>query len=555
MTFKAYKISDGQNNLMLTSEYDTDIALAGYTTDDNFGHLWNFLNRLTGQNKEQSGGRSENLLAVARVIGNDTVQFNFGNLTNYSVTTELGNTEADVTAFNNFITLLRNGNGYFIYKIFRYNSTLQPSDLLAVKPIPFEFGTTEDMAKFALTANDIQMAVNNSKLTFDATNGLTVQNGGLHIISADGTTTLMEYDPTGNALRIIGNGEFTGTIHATEGEFTGDVSADTLVAHKGDIGGFIIQNNGLYSKNGAVLTEDGYEIDNSLIKLLGEEGRIDAENINLGVGAHINKYIQLGNAFLWNPDDVDAKGKLLEAGPIELNQNGQLKLGQITLNGSESQIYGKSFSIKPDQANFSNINVSGKISTAIFEQNHVQSVGGSMIFKPSYKIEHYESNANGDVLTLNEKFLGEIDNGAVKNYVYLVKADGSIVPETISIVSKNDTNKTVVLSSNLNLSTSDDLNPLVSLIDIGTEGSLIIGINSNDAGTGSLKPRGLTITEFTTGVPQNPKVFLGDLDKSGITFIDVGTKKGFGLYSDNVYLTGSLTTIIEKILLTPFLQE
>ena len=563
IAFQAYKIEEGQNILMdPNSEYDTDIAMAGHTTE--FGHIWSFLNRLTGQKQDESGERA-NLLTIARTIGVDTVQFNFGKLNYYSVTEELGNTQADVELFNKFIKLLNEENIYFIYKIFTYHShALEPAsgDLLAMKAIPLEFGTSEDMARFALTANTIQMAVNNSKLVFDATNGLTIQNGGLRIISMDGTTTLMEYNPTGNALTIVGNGEFTGTVHATEGSFTGDVSANTLIAHGGDIGGFIIQNNGLYSKSGAVQTETGYNTDGSLIKLLGENGRIDAENINLGVGAHINKYIQLGSAFLWNPNDSDANNTLLEAGAVKLSQTGELKLGQITLNGPGSEIYGNSFSIKPDQANFSNINASGKISTVVFEQNHLQSVGGSMMFKPSYKIVEQSNNT----LILDEEFLGNEGD-----YVYLVKADGSTIPGLIQIGFKRGNMVTV--------STQLPAETLVSLIDLGTYGDLIIGINSNDNETNYLKPRGMTISEFYISgdgllakgdiagtyvdvmvrgedgseslfasdgridTSQNPKVFLGDLDKSGINFMsDEITHKGFGLYSENVYLTGSLTT-------------
>ena len=503
------------------------------------------------------------LLTVAHTIGVDTVQFNFGQLTYYSVTEELGNTQADVELFNKFIKLLNEENIYFIYKIFTYHShALEPAsgDLLAMKAIPLEFGTSENMARFALTANDIQMTVNNSKLIFDATDGLTIQNGGLHIIGMDGTTTLMEYNPTGNALKIVGNGEFTGTIHATEGSFTGDVSANTLIARGGDIGGFIIQNNGLYSKEGAEKTEAGYNTDGSLIKLLGEDGRIDAENINLGVGAYINKYIQLGNARLWNPNE--ANGTLLEAGAVKLSQTGKLELGQITLDGPKSKIYGSSFSITPDQATFNNINASGKISTVVFEQNHLQSVGGSMMFKPSYKIVEQANNT----LILDEKFLGNVGD-----YVYLVKENGTTIPGLIQIGVVNG--NTVTVSTQLPAET------LVSLIDLGQNGDIIIGINSNDSETNYLKPRGLTITEFDNsnskllakgdtegtyvdvmvpgdngnelllvsdgyvGVSQNPKVFLGDLDNSGINFMSGEiTHKGFGLYSENVYLIGSLTT-------------
>ena len=169
-----------------------------------------------------------------------------------------------------------------------------------------------------------------------------------------------------------------------------------------------------------------------------------------------------------------------------------------------------------------------------------------MIFKPSYKVEDCRTINNKTVLTLDKEFLGKIDEDKVKNYVYLVKEDGSLI-QNLSIIEKNSEYKTVTLSSNLNLSSEDGSSPLVSLIDIGTEGSLVIGINSNDGGTGFLRPCGLTIAEFNNNNSfQNPKVFLGDLDKSGIIFKGSQGLKGFGLYSENVYLTGSLTTQIDN---------
>ena len=404
--------------------------------------------------------------------------------------------------------------------------------------VPIRYGTSDDMAKFAVTAASINAAVGRSKLEFNA-DGLTIKNGQFEIRDND-SNPLLQYIPPlegedNGLLKIIGSGEFSGTIHATNGDFTGKVSATT-----GDIGGFIIDSNGLYSKGGAE-TENGYDISNSNIQLLGESGRIYAENISLGTGAEINKYIQLGKAKLWNPDHEDASNKLLEAGGINLSQTGEL-----TLDGADSKIFGRSFSITPEMATFSNINVYGKISTVVFEQNHVQSVGGSMIFKPSYKVESCRTTNNKTVLTLDKEFLGKIDEDKVKNYVYLVKEDGSLI-QNLSIIEKNSEYKTVTLSSNLNLSSEDGSSPLVSLIDIGTEGSLVIGINSNDGGTGFLRPCGLTIAEFNNNNSfQNPKVFLGDLDKSGIIFKGSQGLKGFGLYSENVYLTGSLTTQIDN---------
>lgn len=402
--------------------------------------------------------------------------------------------------------------------------------------VPIRYGTSDDMAKFAVTAASINAAVGRSKLEFNA-DGLTIKNGQFEI-KDNNSNPLLQYIPPlegedNGLLKIIGSGEFSGTIHATNGDFTGKVSATT-----GDIGGFIIQNGGLYSKGGAE-TESGYDINSSNIKILGKDGRIEAENITLGIGAKIDKYIELGKAKLWNPDHKEASGKLLEAGGVKLSQTGEL-----TLEGDNSKISGRLFSITPELATFQNINVSGKISTAVFEQNHIQSVGGSMMFKPSYKINSQSSNTVIIDKKATEDFLGEVGD-----YVYLVKQDGTTIDGLIQIDGING--NTIMLSKQMPNDT------LVSMIILGKEKDLIIGINSNNGPDPSnfLKPCGFTITEFTLGgttgnkyvdMTQNPKVFFGDLDKSGITFTDSQDLKGFGLYSENVYLTGSLTTQIDN---------
>ena len=403
--------------------------------------------------------------------------------------------------------------------------------------VPIRYGTSDDMAKFAVTAASINAAVGRSKLEFNA-DGLTIKNGQFEIKDND-NNPLLQYIPPlegedNGLLKIIGSGEFSGTIHATNGDFTGKVSATT-----GDIGGFIITNNGLYSKWGIKETENGYDTSGSNIKLIsgenGESSEIYAENITLGIGAKIDKYIELGKAKLWNPDHEDASDKLLEAGGVKLSQTGEL-----TLEGDSSKISGRLFSITPELATFQNINVSGKISTAVFEQNHIQSVGGSMMFKPSYKINSQSSNTVIIDKKATEDFLGEVGD-----YVYLVKQDGTTIDGLIQIDGING--DTIKLSKQMPNDT------LVSMIILGKEKDLIIGINSNNGPDPSnfLKPCGFTITEFTLGgttgnkhvdMTQNPKVFFGDLDKSGITFTDSQDLKGFGLYSENVYLTGSLTT-------------
>lgn len=94
--------------------------------------------------------------------------------------------------------------------------------------------------------------------------------------------------------------------------------------------------------------------------------------------------------------------------------------------------------------------------------------------------------------------------------------------------------QTLILSTQGNL----DFEPY-SLISIGAPSlePMIMGANSgsNDTANGYVRARGLTISSY--GRPESPHLFLGELKslKRGYS--------GYGLYCDNVYLNGSLTTI------------
>ena len=439
---------------------------------------------------------------------------------------------------------------------FEITAEIEEDGVTLSKVIPIEFGLTDSMAKFILSAEAISMLVNNTKLVFTE-DGLNVYNGGFVIYGKGEDEETHEeidvpifyYDPQENQLHVKGSGEFTGKINATEGSFTGNVSAETLTATSGVIGGFIIKQEGLYSIWGADPGEDNeYDVSNSVIKLLGNSGVIEANNINLGIGAHINEHLKLGNnCYILNPELEQNTGDFIrvlhnDENAIVLSADGTMKIGQLTFDGQESKIFGNSFSITPDAATFTNVNVTGKISTAVFEKGHIQSVGGMMLFKPSYSIVSW----TGNTVILDKEY-----DGAEGNYVYLINEDGEKLPGLISISDIDDDDKTILTLSTTIVSDKS----LISLIDIGVENDLIIGVNSSNVPAEFLKPRGITISEFKLNQAgtqidgnANPKVFLGDLDRSGINFAGTGAAvketRGFGLYSENVYLTGALTTRI-----------
>lgn len=528
-----------KTTLLSVDSYDSELTLigpdiktaAGQVVENRVEQVWSLLGRLTGQTIDGSGQtQTRNMLSIARAINTTTnlITFNYALLFEYTVTVGMGsNIQADVDSFNELMELIAQENSCFIINF------SQSGTSLINLPVPVEFGTNEDLAKFSVNAASINAAIGNSKLEFSA-DGLEVTNGGFTIYSVDTSKpeeqqvveSIFYYDSVARSMYVKGNGTFTGTIYAKEGKFEGEVKASTIDAQVGNIGGFTIKDDGLYSTN------------NSL-KLLSS-GRIDADNINLGTRAHINSFLQLGErAYIWNPDSSNDHYVIQIKDSnnndfITLKDSGYFNIGEIEINGITSTIHSttNSFSITPTLASFSNISASGKISTAIFEEGHIQSVGGAMMFKPSYKIESY----SGNTVILDKKF-----KGSVGDYVYIIKKDGSSLSNLITV--------TAISENSVSLSTQLS-DPVISLIYIGNVDvqnnifPLIIGVNSSDSIMSSLKPRGITISEFKNdGTIPNPKVFLGDLDKANISFSDGGQKaRGFGLYSENVYLTGSLTT-------------
>jgi len=194
----------------------------------------------------------------------------------------------------------------------------------------------------------------------------------------------------------------------------------------GRIGGWYIGENGLYSSE---------NFETAQIKLLSS-GSIYANNITLGAFAQIESYIKLGSddkARLWNPDYAGSNHYIFEAGRIgsspgsvHLSDDGILVLGGITIDGPNSLISGQQLTtnepawwINPERAVFNDIIAKGKIVTSVFEIGKVQSVGGAMVFKPSYRVK--EIDDQNVAFILEDKY-----EGSVGNYIYIVDTNGNL---------------------------------------------------------------------------------------------------------------------------------
>ena len=396
------------------------------------------------------------------------------------------------------------------------------------------YGIKKDMAALSVEAGKIVHSIQDSYLTFSAT-GLTIQNGGLEILDNEGNKVL--YSTNGN-LTVIGtinanNGYFAGELRSKSGFFEGSITAKS-----GKIGGFNILEDKLTSEKTYIKVIDDQEIYLPNITLDGTTGQIIAHDIILGAGATIEDYIKIGDAFIYNP--LNYKNKFIEAGNINLNQTGILNLGSIEMHGGNdtTQAYMKSengnWLIREDGvAIFNDIYANNvHLQDTILEIGTVQAMGSLMLFKDSWSI----TNANNNIIIING-----LVNLSVDDWVYSGKNIYKIVGLT-----QDDTMTTITLDKTYNLNdgliitkfgkTSDSQVPGFILSILGEQAI----INDNRAFASG---NALTISDFVEEngtLAYTKRLVLGQLDGA----VDKNIT-GLGLYADNVFLNGSLTTKVD----------
>ena len=349
------------------------------------------------------------------------------------------------------------------------------------------------------------------------------------------------------------NGSFSGELRGATGIFSGELQGATgvftgsITAQSGTIGGFTINTNNLTSANESVILD-------------GTNGKITAENIELGNGAEVRDQISFKGAdgtvaYLQNPTRYE--GVVLNAGDIKLRTSGVLEFGDIKIFGDQTNPTIKSslWTIDKDKAVFNNVIAQGgTIENVVFKNSTVQGAGGIMFFKPSYSGTSISSTDTETVFIVEETGL------KIGDHVIVNGQEGDVIAieqtrVTISGV-KFEKDKTVSIIKLYNNSLVDGK---INLTD-----NLLIGVNSLRAeqlqnGTVGknedchLFRGGLTVTlptvvtktinsdETQTIVeyPNKPNLFIGDL------YLITG-KPGYGLYGDNVYLNGTLTTKVKS---------
>ena len=257
-------------------------------------------------------------------------------------------------------------------------------------------------------------------------------------------------------------------------------------------------------------------------------------------------------SYIYNPLTSESQGYFLQVGDyVSLTATGILNLNRIILDGINSTIKGTGveqdpnfgwpdFYITPEKAYFRNVDISGKISTMVFEVGHTQAVGGSMLFKPSYKVTSHSSTDTTTTLVLDSDPTQYLEVN--KQYIILINDSGSMIGNPIKV--------SAISTVSVTIDTVLDDVP-ISMVVLGEDEALIIGINSTDAPGTYLRPRGITISEFehtqTSATLPVPKVYIGDLSNAGFEITGLNFDgHSYGLYSSNVILNGSLTTQVDS---------
>lgn len=387
-------------------------------------------------------------------------------------------------------------------------------------------------------------------------------------------------------------GSFSGDISGASGTFTGGVRASF-----GTIGGFKIEEN-LLSAPGIKLhsginykkTEDNSQVEgkiyysfnqqsgiyekwegtdfntdkNNLYEISEEDGKIIVDKIELGSGATVTGQIALGDKVVLKNPDLDNNGvrnflevKDDEGVKISINDNCEMTLGKLKFDGKTSKMSGTNWNITSDTATFGKVVAeSGTIENVVFKNSTVQAAGGQMIFKPSFQGKVAPViTASGNLIN----FIPANDYSGinVKDYILLNKKGESSV---ICQVEEITTGGITLNSFNKEINFKDEEVTATKLCSESSTGelsdSLLIGVNPDTSSSGGKDPhtnlfrQGITFinaiknTEVQGGecplsYEETPVLFLGNLNnlkKDGIS--------GYGLYGNNVFLHGALTTEI-----------
>lgn len=241
---------------------------------------------------------------------------------------------------------------------------------------------------------------------------------------------------------------------------------------------------------------------------------------------------------------------------------GEKNSDHIKITGTSIQSSNGNWLLNYDgTASFKNVNVAGTISSAVFEYDKIQTLGGILLVRPSYEVlkEEEEEEKSGSkylILSLPNDAFGfqEGDwisfsvNGDQNRTTMLkvenpIKKVSSLNPTALS--EEKETEKTKYFK--IKIKKPDWYDTMKNDADICTVTSLTneeignfsLGLNSTPKPVNGIPPQSFSLIEAQEEegeLKQTPKIVLGNLQSINTA------PQGYGLYADNVYLNGELTT-------------
>lgn len=419
-------------------------------------------------------------------------------------------------------------------------------------------------------------------------NGL-FQIGLQNQIILDGDSSTPSIYNTLKTFEILG----TGVINA----------GDLNLTKKAEIKGYLLvgdnfslinppknSTNGDSYDDGAVILSGDYQIYNN------EENPDDPENGKNYLRRYLDKENKTGedDTFIRSLSNfiVTTKGKVI-ANNLDITGSNSKISGQLTLGDGDNKIYlssnngiyqetnkgYKSWQINKDgSALFENVNVRGTIESSVLKYNEIQCSSGAILVRPASKIYKLEVENEEEVeytwIWLNDKDIFSYDASTTPfkvtvpdfleiNSICLVQKSFSEFEEIKILgyeagIENIDGEQSVFLKLKTNLS-SDFSNTSIdksyfgdlTLITLGKEGEGGLFLNSSSE---SRFGSGLALTVYENeqvdqSLSQKKKVVIGKLtDIPSQAFQDILSNstltnlEGYGLYSDNAFLKGTITT-------------
>lgn len=405
------------------------------------------------------------------------------------------------------------------------------------------------MAKFALVANGIYASVDEAGLEFTA-KGLTIKNGNIIIENKIGEQVFKVDDD--------GNLSFKGTINSQKGLLSGWILKEDELIDSNGIVGIHSGSNRHYGEDASPIRFWAGTYNPAEVTVLEDEnltyynfavtdaGTLYSNNANIR-GAITTTSGRILNSFYVGPNN--------DTGIVIYGDDLGSYIGSMRY---ASGALGVGWTINSDgSAEFNNVSVRGKITSSVFEYDHISSVGGSLYVAPTLYTTKYSlpitkladksyqikweldttlKTAFGNKILADGYYLLLDGNVLINNQIHHISNIFIIVTDVENAAS--DKTLTATFESELELE-GKYFEPGAAIVLYGTD-TTREGLYLTAMGADS--PYLEIYSNDPAELQPVPAARLGNL--SGIVdahFASVSGKlEGYGLYSSNAYLRGQL---------------